>query len=240
MILVDSNEGEEVTKILDLLMLDYEEKELKFAVCETCDKIYVYGKQPKECCEGSDYEIVKAGDIIGSDYNFAIEIKRGLDLVNSLNENHIYDQLERLTSIFKNNVILCFVGRFEDLFVDEHGSKRIPQLLSLPAVCAQYGASFIQVSNMHTLIRMLKYFEEKCGTEPKLRLKYKRRGGDLPKCVTMLSAIPGIGLELAKNVSEMHPTIKDVICALEVNEFGNPKKVGPKKRETIRQYLCER
>lgn len=240
MVLVDSNEGEEVTKILDLLMMDYTVAELKFAVCESCDKIYVYGSQPEECCKDAGYEIVKAGDIIGSTYNYAIEIKRGLDLLNSLNDNHIYDQLERLTSIFKNNVILCFIGRFEDLFADEHGSKRIPQLLSLPATCAQYGVSFIQLSNMHTLARMLKYFDQKCGREPKVRTTYRRRKEGVSHCVHVLQSIPGIGEELAKNVYELHPTIKDVICALEVNEFGNPRKVGPKKRESIREYLCER
>lgn len=238
MIYLDSNEGEKVEKILDLLSIKYETKELKFAVCESCDKIYIYGNQPEHCCEDSGYEIVKCADIIGSNYNFAIEIKRGLDLLNSLNDNHIYDQLERLTSIFKNNVILCFVGRFEDLFADEHGAKRIPQLLSLPATCAQYGASFIQVSNMHSLAKMLKYFEFKCGKEPKIRRTYKRIKGDLPHCISMLMSIPGIGEELAKNVYKLHPTIKDIICAFEVDKFGHPKKVGPKKTKTIKEYLC--
>jgi ERCC4-type nuclease len=234
---IDSNEPEEIIQTFDLMRVDYQKKELKFQVCQGCNKIYVYGEEPQHCCDEEEYETVKAGDIIGGNYNYVIEIKRGMDLVNSLNENHIYDQMERMVGVFRNNVILCFVGRFEDLLLDEHGSKRAGQLLSIPATCAQYGISFIQVNHMSTLIRMLKYFNEKCGEEPKIRNKFFRRADALPKAVRILMGIQGIGEELSNNIYQKYPSVKEVVIALEMDSFGGVPKVGPKKTKDLYEWL---
>lgn len=234
---IDTNENENVINTFDLMRVDYQRKELKFEVCEGCNRLYIHGEEPEECCEGEIYETIKAGDIIGGNYNYIIEVKRRMDLVNSLNENHLYDQLERMVGVFGSNVILCFVGRFEDLLLDEHGGKRAGQLLSIPAVCAQYGISFIQVNHMSTLIRMLKYFDEKCGKEPKIRNRYFRRADILPKTIRVLMAITGIGEELAKNIYAKHRSIKDIVISLEMDQFGPVKKIGPKKTEMLYEWL---
>lgn len=234
---IDSNENEKVVSTFDLMRVDYQRKELKFQVCEGCEKIYIYGEEPEQCCDGEGYETVKAGDIIGGNYNYAIEVKRGKDLASSLDGNHLYDQLERLVGVFKNNVILCFVGRFEDLLLDEHAGKRAGQLLSIPATCAQYGISFIQVNHMSTLIRMLKYFDQKCGKEPKIRNKYFRRADVLPKAVRVLMGVTGFGEELSKAVYKKHPSVEEVVIALNNDNFGPVPKVGPKKKQILNEWL---
>jgi len=44
---LDSNENEDVVQTFDLMRVDYQRKELKFQVCEGCNKIYIYGEEPE-------------------------------------------------------------------------------------------------------------------------------------------------------------------------------------------------
>ena len=230
---VDSGEKSYVFETFDMMGVDYVKKELKFAVCNGCDKIYINGEQPEECCKDEGYTICKAGDITSDKWNFIIERKRGNDLVSSLDENHLYDQLERMTSLFESNVILVFEGRLEDLIVDPNNKQRVNQILSIPATCAQYGVSFIQVDHISTLVRMLKYFDYKCGTEPKIRQRFFRRSETLPKSVRILMSIRGIGEETARYIYEVYPTIWKLILDMSLDELKKIKNVGPKTKKLL-------
>ena len=57
------------------MRVDYIKKEIRFAVCEGWGKIYIYGEAPNPvCCEGKPYTSYHVADIVGANYNFAIEI----------------------------------------------------------------------------------------------------------------------------------------------------------------------
>ena len=170
--LVDVGEKPYVFDAFDLMKVDYVRTNIVFSVCEGCKKIYIYGEEPQECCEGEPYTTYRVADIVGANYNWAIERKRGQNLASSLYQNELYYQLEKLRAFFGSNWALVFEGSFEQLILDPDNQSRIGQILSIPATVMQYGGSFIQVNDVTTLIRMLKYFDEKCGKEPKLRLRY--------------------------------------------------------------------
>ena len=235
--IVDSGEKEYVFEALDLMRVDYIKKEIRFSVCEGCGKIYIYGEELEECCDGEPYTSYRVADIVGSKLNFAIERKKGQNLVSSLTGNELYDQLKRLVAFFGSNVALVLEGSIEELILDEHNQSRIGQILSIPATCMQYGVTFIQVNHISTLIRMLKYFDQKCGTEPKLRLRYFSIDETVPKLTRLLCGIPGFSIKLSGNIREKYSNMLEVALALSEDTFGGIPKVGPKKIETMKEWI---
>lgn len=236
--IVDSGEKEYVFQAFDLMEVDYIKKEIKFAVCEGCGKIYIHGEAPEYCCEGEPYTSYRVADIVGSNYNWAMERKRGQNLASSLYENELYDQMEKLRAFFGSNWALVFEGSFEELIIDPDNQSRIGQILSIPATVMQYGGSFIQVNDVTTLIRMLKYFDQKCGKEPKIRLTYHSIDEDLPKFVRLLiGGIKGINKTLANNIYSQYKNAFDFTLDLADDRLRKIPKIGPVWKEKFKEWF---
>jgi len=236
--IVDAGEKPYVFEAFDLMKEDYIKKHIKFSVCEGCKKIYIYGEEPEECCEGEPYTSYRVADIVGANYNWAIERKQGQNLASSLYENELYDQLEKLKAFFGSNWALVFEGSFEDLILDPDNSSRIGQILSIPATVMQYGGSFIQVNDITTLIRMLKYFDQKCGKEPKIRLTYHSIDENLPKFVRLLiGGVKGINRTLANNIYSQYSN--SFSFSLDLNEDSLKKipKIGKVWKEKLKDWF---
>lgn len=236
--IIDSGEKEYLFKAFDLMEVDYITKEIKFAVCEGCGKIHIHGEEPEYCCEEEPYTNYRVADIVGKNYNFAIERKRGQNLVSSLYENELYDQLEKLRTFFGSNWALVFEGSFEELILDPDNQSRIGQILSIPATVMQYGGTFIQVKDVTMLIRMLKYFDQKCGSEPKVRLTYHSTDEKLPKFVRLLiGGIKGINMKLAKNIYSQYKNSFDLSLDLNEDRLKKIPKIGKVWKEKLKEWL---
>lgn len=236
--ILDVGEKEYVFDAFDLMKEDYVKKLIGFSVCEGCKKIYIYGEEPEFCCEGEPYTWYRVADIIGANYNWAIERKMGQNLASSLQDNELYDQMEKLKAFFGSNWALVFEGSFEELILNPDNKSRTGQILSIPATVMQYGGSFIQVNHITTLIRMLKYFDQKCGKEPKIRLTYHSIDEDLPKFQRLLiGGVKGINRTLAKNIYSQYSNAFSL--ALDLNEDSLKKipKIGPKWQKKLKKWF---
>lgn len=236
---VDVGEKDYVFEAFDLMRVDYIKEEIRFSVCDGCRQIYIYGKEPKpECCKGETFTSYRVADIVGENYNFAIERKNKNNLASSLYQNEIYDQLEKLKAFFGHNWALVFEGSFEELILDPNNQSRIGQILSLPATVMQYGGTFIQVNDVTTLIRMLKYFDKKCGKEPKLRLRYHSVDENMPKFVRLLvGGIPGINVGLANNIYSEYKSALSISLDLAEGNLKKIPKIGKVWKEKLREWF---
>jgi len=181
--------------------------------------IFTYG------CGGIDIKSMSLCDIVGSKLNFGLERKRGSDLLHSLAEERIYFQLQGMKEVFKENAALLFEGSFDKVAAEERKrvrilaaqlrkkgqharakkiltncESRIKQMLSLPAHCMALGISFIQLDNLQTLIKMLRYFDYKCGETPKIREKKTKLSALMPPLIKKLITTEGIGEKLAARI----------------------------------------
>jgi len=235
---VDKGEKDYVFEAFDLMRVDYIKKDIRFSVCDECSNIYIYGEEPEVCCEGASYTTHRVADIVGSNYNFAVERKRGQNLASSLYENELYDQLEKLRGFFGHNWALVFEGSFEELILDENNASRIGQILSIPATVMQYGGSFLQVNDITSLIRMLKYFDQKCGKEPKLRLRYHSVDENLPKFVRLLvGGVKGINVGLANNIHSQYACAFDLALDLADDNLRKIPKIGKVWQEKLKEWF---
>jgi len=185
---------------LDLMGKNYVKSNNILWFCEICDHIY---KEKPEVCECGSNKIAweKVGDIRGENWEYAIEIKIGEDLYSSL-EHRIYKQMEGLAGFFKGNVAIIFVG---DLFkLANNHTDRAGQILSIPATCMQYGISFINIRDITELIKLLKYFDYKSKTPPKLRLKRIYLTDLMPKRSILFSAMKGAGPKLVLKLAQRY------------------------------------
>ncbi len=238
--IIDSGEKEYVFQTFDMMGIDYIKREIKFLVCKSCGAVFPYEIEDNMamiCCSETNFETVKAGDITNTEYSFLIERKRGQDLASSLDQNHIYHQLERLNGLFGNNVAIVFEGKIGDLILDRENSHRVGQILSVPATCMQYGVSFIQISNLAMLIKMLKYFDQKCGKAPKYRVEYNRLFESIPKFEKLLMGMKGCGEVMAKNIHAVYPNAVEFGLDLREGTLKKIKGVGPKRIKFLEEYF---
>lgn len=204
-------------------------------------------------CKGTDFEVMHLADIVGENMNYAIERKNGSDLIHSLENNKIYIQLQNLKEIFSGNVALVFEGNFEEVANKERErvkkeffktkdkklfsncEARISQMYSIPAHCLSLGVAFIQVKDTLELLKMLKYFDYKCGQPPKIRDKRESLSKMLPSVVKKLMTIDGIGDKIATGIFKYAQTPAEVTDILRTNPKSLLKvdKLGPKKLENI-------
>jgi ERCC4-type nuclease len=237
--IIDAGEKPYVFESFDLMKEDYIKKYIKFAVCEGCKKIYLPEDAPSPvCCEGEPYTSYRVADIVGANYNWAIERKRGQNLVTSLNGNELYGQLEKLKAFFGSNWALVLEGTLEELFLDPDNKSRRGQILSIPATVMQYGGSFIQVNHITTLIRMLKYFDQKCGKEPKIRLTYHAIDENLPKFQRLLiGGIKGINIGKATDINSVYSNALDLSLDLSTNNLKKIPRIGKVWREKLKEWF---
>jgi len=205
--------------------------------CNDCDKIYSNKPKYNLCvCGSKDVEFEKVGDIRGPNWEYAIEIKIGEDLYSSL-DNRVYDQLEGLSGFLKGKIALVFVGDLEKLAL-EH-PDRAGQIRSIPATCMQYGVSWINVKSLIELVKMLKYFAQKAGKAPKLRMKRRRSTDLMPKRMILLSGIKGVGEKMALELSKRYSSVTDVGIALQTGRLvpGMIPNLGPIGIKRLKDWL---
>jgi len=203
--------------------------------CEECNKIYE--KKPKICeCGSESFDSEKVADIRGPNWEYAIEIKIGDDLLSSLNDR-VYMQLDGLSGFLEGNIALIFVG---DLFkLARDNPQRAGQLLSIPATCMQYGVSWVNVKTTLELVKLLKYFARKSGTVPKLRTKRRRISDLMPKRMIMLLGIKYVGEKMALELSKRFKSVTDVGIALRNGKLvaGMIPKLGPVGIRRLKEWL---
>ncbi len=203
--------------------------------CEVCDKIYE--NKPEMCeCGSNKLLFEKVGDIRGPNWEYAIEVKIGEDLYNSL-DSRVYAQLEGLSGFLKGKIALVFVGNLFQLARDH--PDRDGQLLSIPATCMQYGVSWINVRSVIELVKLLKYFAEKAGKAPKLRIKRTYSTELMPKRMIVLLGIKGIGEKIALELSKRYDSIFYLCQALYHSELlpGMIKYVGEVTIQRLEESL---
>lgn len=206
---------------------------LWFCDDEDCNKIY---KEKPEICECGSKEISfeKVGDIRGPNWEYAIEVKIGEDLYSSL-DDRVYAQLEGLSGFLKGCITLVFVGDLFQLARDH--PDRAGQLLSIPATCMQYGVSWINVKSIIELVKLLKYFAQKAGKAPKLRMKRRRSTDLMPKRMILLSGIKGVGEKMALELSKNYNSVLDLCLALDMNRIKRIKGLGPTGIKRLKDWL---
>jgi len=203
--------------------------------CEACDKIYE--NKPEMCeCGSNKLLFEKVGDIRGPNWEYAIEVKIGEDLYSSL-DDRVYTQLEGLSGFLKEKIALVFVGDLFQLARDH--PDRAGQLLSIPATCMQYRVSWINVRNVIELVKLLKYFADKAGKAPKLRIKRGYSTELMPKRMIVLLGIKGIGEKIALELSKHYDSIYRLCLALYSGELceGMIKYVGEVTIQRLKESL---
>lgn len=213
------------------MRLSYTKKDIRLWFCNECKKI---SSEKFECCGIVESE--KVADIRGDNWNYAIERKRGGDLVSSL-DGRFYEQLEKLSSYFKGCVALVFEGDIETLCRDERFASRAGQIRSVPATCMQYGVSFIQIKDITALCKMIKYFEYKCGTEPKLRIRKQRVNRLLPKPLRLYNSIEGVGPKLGLELYTRYKNPWELGVALRNGTLPKIKRLGPKGIKNLEEWF---
>ena len=203
--------------------------------CDDCNKIYE--EKPEICeCGSKNVFFEKVGDIRGPNWEYAIEVKIGDDLLSSL-DGRVYAQLEGLSGFLKGKIALVFVG---DLFqLAKDNPDRAGQLLSIPATCMQYGVSWINVKNVIQLVKLLKYFADKAGKAPKLRIKRTYSTDLMPKRMIVLLGIKGIGEKIALELCKVYSSIFSLCLALHRGELqpGMIKYIGEVTIERLNRSL---
>ena len=201
--------------------------------CNDCNKIFL--EKPDVCeCGSKDVEFEKVADIRGPNWEYAIEIKIGEDLYLSL-DNRIYTQLEGLSGFLKGKIAFVFVGDLEKLVLDH--PDRAGQIRSIPATCMQYGVSWINVKSIIELVKMLKYFAQKAGKAPKLRIKRTRSSDIMPKRMIILTGIKGVGEKMALELSKNYNSILDLCLDLDHGRIRKVKGLGPIGIKRLKDWL---
>jgi len=203
--------------------------------CNDCNNIYK--EKPDVCeCGSKDIEFEKVADIRGPNWEYAIEIKIGEDLYSSL-DYRVYKQLEDLSGFLKGKIALVFVGDLFQLARDH--PDRAGQILSIPATCMQYGVSWINVRKILELVKLLKYFAQKAGKLPKLRLKRKYTSDLMPKRMILLLGIKYVGEKMALELSKRFNSVTDVGIALRNGRLvaGIIPKLGPVGIKRLKEWL---
>ena len=206
---------------------------LWFCENEDCNKIYV--EKPLVCeCGSKEISFEKVGDIRGPNWEYAIEIKIGEDLYSSL-DDRVYAQLEGLSGFLKGNIALIFVGDLFKLAIDH--PDRAGQLLSIPATCMQYGVSWINVKNIIELVKLLKYFAQKAGKSPKLRMKRIHSTDLMPKRMILLNSIKGVGEKMALELSKNYASVLELCIALDTGRMKRIKGLGTVGIKRLKDWL---
>jgi len=203
--------------------------------CNDCNNIYK--EKPEACeCGSKDIEFEKVADIRGPNWEYAIEIKIGEDLYSSL-DYRIYKQLEDLSGFLKGKIALVFVGDLFQLARDH--PDRAGQILSIPATCMQYGVSWINVRKILELVKLLKYFADKAGKLPKLRLKRKYTSDLMPKRMILILGIKYVGEKMALELSKRFNSVTDLGIALRNGRLiaGMIPNLGPVGIRRLNEWL---
>lgn len=235
-IVIDFGEKEYVGDILDKLNVDYKIEKLQVWACMKCDKIYKFETNKCEC--GGLTEVIRAGDITNERRSFLIERKKGQNLYSSVRNGEIYEQIEKMSMVFEGNYSIVFEGNIMTLA--ENNEDRKEQILSIPATCQQYGASFISVKSLFVLIAMLRYFDYKSGKKPKFRRKLHRIHEKKSNLWNYLVTLKGIGPKTASLIDKKYSCVGELVYDLTSDSFDrllSIKGIGKKTCQRMQNYV---
>ncbi|NHJ47152.1 MAG: DEAD/DEAH box helicase [Asgard group archaeon] len=191
---------------------------------EKNSKILFYLKK-----EGIDLEFkqLDCGDYILSD-RVAIEYKKGEDLLSSIIDGRLFEQLGFITNAYQIPVLLI-----EGFPTGGIHPEAIAGALS--SFMIDFGVNVIQTQNSEetaTIIRRIALREQKTKKRRAQIKKAMKMGNPNELAIQVLGSFPGINRTLASRLLETFGTINNVINA-SIDELKKVEGLGPKKSEKI-------
>lgn len=170
-----------------------------------------------------DFKQLDCGDYILSD-RVAVEYKKGEDLLSSIIDGRLFEQLGSITNAYQIPILL----------IEGFPSGGIhPEAIAgaLSSFIIDFGASIIQTQSSEETAVILKRIamrEQITKKRPTLIRKAMRISNPKENSVQVLSSFPGINRTLASRMLEAFGSIKGVLGSTE-EELTEIEGVGPKK-----------
>ncbi|MHA1557059.1 MAG: ERCC4 domain-containing protein, partial [Candidatus Heimdallarchaeota archaeon] len=170
-----------------------------------------------------DFRQLDSGDYILSD-RVAVEYKKGEDLLSSIIDGRLFEQLGSITNAYQIPILL----------IEGFPSGGIhPEAIAgaLSSFIIDFGVSIIQTQSSEETAVILKRIamrEQITKKRPTLIRKAMRISNPKENSVQVLSSFPGINRTLASRMLETFGSIKGVLNAT-VEELTEIEGVGPKK-----------
>jgi Fanconi anemia group M protein len=187
--------------------------------------------------EGIDLEFkqLECGDYILSD-RVAVEYKKGEDLLSSIIDGRLFEQLGFITNAYQIPILLI-----EGFPTGGIHPEAIAGALS--SFMIDFGVNIIQTQNSEetaTIIKRIALREQKTKKRRAQIKKVMKMGNPNESAIQVLGSFPGINRTLASRLLETFGTINNVLNA-SVNELEEVEGLGPKKSKKIldlanRQY----
>ncbi|MHA1463010.1 MAG: ERCC4 domain-containing protein, partial [Candidatus Heimdallarchaeota archaeon] len=174
-----------------------------------------------------DFKQLDSGDYILSD-RVAVEYKKGEDLLSSIIDGRLFEQLGSITNAYQIPILL----------IEGFPSGGIhPEAIAgaLSSFIIDFGVSIIQTQSSEETAVILKRIamrEQITKKRPTLIRKAMRISNPKENSVQVLSSFPGINRTLASRMLESFGSIKGVLNAT-VEELTEIEGVGPKKSKKI-------
>ena len=175
--------------------------------------------------------------VIGERRRYAIERKTVFDLIHSVRDARLWDQLKVLTVLKEEGYIpiLALEGYVWSFFKNK--SLTLAQWLGVQLAVASFGVPIVQVSGKKQLGFLLRMLDEKAGQVK----EYVRPTIPKPKDrsirderVDMLAAVNGIGIKTAESLVERFGSIRGVV---EADVGVVIEMIGDKKARHLMEVL---
>ncbi|MFW9921829.1 MAG: ERCC4 domain-containing protein [Candidatus Thorarchaeota archaeon] len=174
-----------------------------------------------------DFKQLDAGDYILSD-RVAVEYKKGEDLLSSIIDSRLFEQLGSLTNAYQIPILL----------IEGFPSGGVhPEAIAgaLASFMIDFGVSIIQTQNSEesaAIIKRLAYREQKAKKRRVMIRKVVRLGNPNENIVQVISSFPGINRTLASRILESFGSLKNVF-ATSFEELQSIEGLGPQKSQKI-------
>ena len=192
---------------------------------EKSSKILFYLKK-----EGIELEFkqLTSGDYILSD-RVAVEYKKGEDLLSSIIDGRLFEQLGMITNAYQIPILL----------IEGFPTGGIhPEAIAgaLASFMIDYGVSIIQTQNSEetaTILKRIAFREQKTKKRKAFIRKAMKSSNPNENAIQVISSYPGINRTLANRLLETFGSIKNVVNA-PVDELKKVEGLGQKKSEKIK------
>ena len=170
-----------------------------------------------------DFKQLDNGDYILSD-RVAIEYKKGEDLLSSIIDGRLFEQLGSITNAYQIPILL----------IEGFPSGGIhPEAIAgaLSSFMIDFGVSIIQTQSSEETAAILKRIamrEQKTKKRPALIRKAMRISNPKENSVQVISSFPGINRTLASRMLEEFSSIKGIVNS-SIEELKDIEGLGPKK-----------
>lgn len=180
---------------------------------------------------GLSFAQLPVGDYILSD-RICVERKTVSDFENSIIDNRLFEQVDRLNASFKKPMLL----------IEGDDDFRLSENVIIGAMMKLYTEYNMQIlrshSKLETVSILSKVAEREQVTNDKLPrlLGIKKAHTTAQWQVLLVSSLPGIGPKLALNLISHFKTLKELSNA-NVKELQKVEKIGKKKAKRIYEVL---